>query len=175
MDLETVKLEDRPEPFYLVAIPGYMAACSDKETAQKYAKGETGGIARQLSSETAAAFLDADLSLYVNVREVNARYGSQLKTYKSLANVFLKGDAVQGVNKSHVEQLRTVVNAAFQVLEDGPLRCSPSSCGRTVVPEGHGSIGDKTEPMEPSRNTNRTRCNGSECSHSTGRHSASNS
>jgi len=119
MDLETVKLEDRPEPFYLVAIPGYMAACSDKETAQKYAKGETGGIARQLSSETAAAFLDADVSMYVNVREVNARYGSQLKTYKSLANVFLKGDAVQGLNKVHVDQLRTVINAAFQVVEDG--------------------------------------------------------
>ena len=117
--LEAVKLEDRPEPFYLAALPGYVAACTDKETARKYAKGEIGGIGKQLSAETAKAFLDADLSLYVNVREVNARYGSQLKTYKSLANVFLKGDAVQGVNKAHVEQLRTIVNAAFQVLEDG--------------------------------------------------------
>ena len=118
-DLETVKLEDRPEPFYLVPLSGYVAASTDKETARQLAKGEIGGIGRQLSRETAAAFLDADLSLYVNVREVNARYGTQLKTYKSLADLFLRGDAVQGVNKAQMEQLKAVLDATFKVVEDG--------------------------------------------------------
>jgi hypothetical protein len=118
-DLQTVKLEDRPEPFYLVPLSGYVAACTDKETAGQFAKGQISGIGGQLSRETAAAFLDADLSLYVNVREVNALYGTQLKTYKSLADLFLRGDAVQGVNKAQMEQLKAVLDATFKVVEDG--------------------------------------------------------
>jgi hypothetical protein len=118
-DLETVKWEDRDEPFYLVPIKGYVAVSSDKDTARKYAKGEIGGVAKQLSAETAKAFLDSDVALFVNVKEVNARYGDQLKTFKGLAELFLKGDTVQGVNKAQVEQLKAVIEAAFQVLEDG--------------------------------------------------------
>jgi hypothetical protein len=148
-DLETVKLEDRAEPFFLVPLSGYVAACTDKETAAKYAKGEISGIANQLSRETAAAFLDADLSLFVNVREVNARYGTQLKTYKSLADLFLKGDAVQGVNKAQMDQLKAVLDAAFQVLEDGTaavLTVQFRPDGWTL--KGLAQFGDKTGTSE---------------------------
>jgi hypothetical protein len=118
-DLETVKMEDREEPFFLVAISGYVVVCSEKETAEKYAKGEIGGVAKQLSPETARAFLDADVSLFVNAKEVNARYGDQLKTFKGLADLFLKGDGAQGLTKAQMEQFKEVVDAAFQVVEDG--------------------------------------------------------
>jgi hypothetical protein len=118
-DLETVKWEDRESPFYIVPVKGYVVVTSDKETATKYVKGETGGIAKDLSPETARAFLDADLGLFLNVREVNARYGEQIKQYKGLADLFLRGDTVQGVSKAQIEQLRGVIDAVFRVVEDG--------------------------------------------------------
>jgi hypothetical protein len=118
-DLETVKWEDRDEPFFLVPIKGYVAVSSDKETAQKYAKGEIGGVAKELTAETAKAFLDTDVALFINVKEVNARYGEQLKQYKGVADLFLKGDTVQGVSRAQVEQIKSVIDAAFQVLQDG--------------------------------------------------------
>jgi len=145
-DLETVKLEDRAEPFFLVPLSGYVAASTDKEIATKYAKGEIGGVAGHLSKETAAAFLESDISLFVNVREVNARYGTQLKTYKSLADLFLKGDAVQGVNKAQMDQLKVVLDATFQVLEDGTaavLGVQFRSDGFAL--KGMAQLGEKTD------------------------------
>jgi hypothetical protein len=118
-DLETLRWEDREAPFYLVPIKGYVVVSSDQETAKKYAAGEIGGVARQISSETARTFLDADIALFINVREVNARYGEQLKQFKGVADLFLKGDTVQGVSKAQVDQIKTVIDAAFQVVEDG--------------------------------------------------------
>jgi hypothetical protein len=118
-DLELVQWEDRKEPFYLVNLKGYVVVSSDKAAAAAYAKGEIGGVAKQLSADTARTFLDADVGLFVNVREVNAKYGDQLKTVKSLADLFLKGDSVQGVSKAQLEQLKGVVEAAFTVVEHG--------------------------------------------------------
>src|SRR5262249_12903332 len=116
---ETVELEDRDQPFFLVPVSGYVAICTDKETAQKYAKGEIGGIASHVSKETARAFLDADVALFVNVKEVNAKYGDQIKTFKGLADLFLKQDGAPGVSKAQMEQIKGVIAAAFQGLEDG--------------------------------------------------------
>lgn len=118
-DLEVVQWEDRKEPFYLVNLKGYVALTSDKATATLYAKGEIGGVAKQLSADTARTFLEADVGLFINVREVNARYGNQLKRFKSVADLFLKGDTVQGVSKTQLEQLKGVIEAAFQVVEHG--------------------------------------------------------
>jgi len=118
-DLEAVRWEDRKEPFYLANLKGYVAVTSDKATATRYARGEIGGVAKQLSADTARTFLDADVGLFINVREVNARYGDQLKRFKSVADLFLKGDTVQGVSKTQLEQLKAVIEAAFQVAEHG--------------------------------------------------------
>ena len=96
-----------------------MVVSSDKATATGYARGEIGGVAKQLSADTARTFLDADIGLFVNVREVNAKYGDQLKRFQSLADLFLKGDSVQGVSKAQLEQLKGVIEAAFQVVEHG--------------------------------------------------------
>jgi hypothetical protein len=118
-DLEIVQWEDRKEPFYLVNLKEYVAVTSDKATATQYTKGEIGGVAKQLSADTARTFLDADVGLLINVREVNARYGNQLKRFKSVADLFLKGDTVQGMSKTQLEQLKGVIEAAFQVVEHG--------------------------------------------------------
>lgn len=118
-DLESLQWEDRPGLYYLVDLPGFVAVCSDKETARLYSKGEIGGVAKQLSAESAKRFLDSDVSVLVNVKEVKGKYGEQLKKYKSIADVFLKGDTIQGVSKSSIEQIRSMLEAAFQVLQDG--------------------------------------------------------
>jgi hypothetical protein len=117
--LETVRWEDQPEPFFLVHIAGYTVVTSDRATATGYAKGELAGVAKQLSPESARAFLAADISVFINVREVEARYGEQMKRFRTLIRPFFQADVVQGVNRAQVEQLRNAVEAAFKILEDG--------------------------------------------------------
>lgn len=118
-DLETLQWEDRKEPFYLVQVKDYVAVTSDKETATLYARGEVGGVAKQLSADTARTFLDADVGLFVNVREAKAKYGDQLKRVKALADLFLKGDAVQGVSRAQFDQLKAAIAGVSQVVEHG--------------------------------------------------------
>src|SRR4051794_1820532 len=103
-DLERVQWEDRKEPFYLVNIKGYVVVTSDKEAAGQYARGEVGGVAKQLSADTARTFLNADVSLFVNVQEVNARYGEQVKTVKSMTELLLKADTVAGFTRAQLDQ-----------------------------------------------------------------------
>ncbi|HEX3148289.1 MAG TPA: hypothetical protein VHR66_09395 [Gemmataceae bacterium] len=116
-DLELVQWEDRKEPYFLIALKEYVVVCSDRGIAEAYARGKLKTV--DLSDDAARRFLDADLSLFVNVRELSARFGEQMKKLKSLADLFLKGDTIQGVSKSQLDQLKGVVEAAFQVLEDG--------------------------------------------------------
>ena len=118
-DLEVVQWEDRKEPFYIVNLKDYVAVTSDRATATGYAKGEFGAVAKQLSADTSRTFLDADIGLFVNVREVNAKHANQLKTVKGLANLFLKGDTIQGVSRSQLDQMKGAVEAVFQVVEHG--------------------------------------------------------
>jgi hypothetical protein len=117
--LESVQWEDRPGLYYLVDLPGYVAVCSDKAAAQAYAKGEAGGLVKLVSPELTKTFLDADVAVLVNVKEVTAKYGEQVKRLRSVIELFLKGDTIAGVSKSQIDQLRGMVGAGFQVLEDG--------------------------------------------------------
>ena len=118
-DLETIRWEDQSEPFYLVDVPGYAVVTSERATAVSYSKGQVGGIAKQLSPECTRAFLNADVSSFINVREVDARYGEQLKRFRSVIRPFFQADVVQGVNRSQIEQFRNALEAAFKILEDG--------------------------------------------------------
>jgi hypothetical protein len=131
-DLESVQWEDRPGRYYLVNLAGYVAVCSDKETARIYAKGNLKGISAHLSPESARTFLDSDVSVFVNVQEITAKYGAQLKRYKSVVELFLKGDTIAGVSKTTIDQIRGMVGAAFHVLEDG----TAGVLGVELQPEG---------------------------------------
>ncbi len=116
-DLETLTFDDLEVPFFLVPIKGYVVLTAEKELAGRYAKGEVKGPTG-ISKETAQAFDSADLAAFVNVKEVNAKYGDQLQQFKGIAEALLK-DGAQGINKSQMEQLKSVMDAAFQVLQDG--------------------------------------------------------
>lgn len=118
-NLQTVQWEDRKAPYYVVNLPSHVVVTSSQENATRYAAGTIGGVAKLLSAEMAKTFLEADVGLFINVREVSARYGEQLKRFKSLADLFLKGDTLQGVSKTQLEQLQGAIGATFEVVEQG--------------------------------------------------------
>lgn len=117
--LEKLTFEDQDVPFYLAELKDYVAVSADRESAAAYAKGTVTGLGRKASKEISQAFHAGDVSLFVNVSAVQAKFGDQLKRYKALAETLLKGDSVQGVSKGQMEQIKGLLDAAFQLAEDG--------------------------------------------------------
>ena len=93
---------------------------------------------------------------------MNARYGDQLKTVKSLAGVFLKGDSVQGVSKAQLEQLKGVIEAAFQVVEHGTAAVLAAEFRPDgLALRGLAQFADDTPTAEGCRSTGRRPCRSS--------------
>jgi hypothetical protein len=118
--LQTVRLEERP--FYLVETPDYAILTSRKRLATAYTAQRLNSLGEMLSSESTRAFLDPDLAIFVNAREINAKYGDQIKTYRGLVNVFLKGgneDGLAGISRKQMQHIHGLLSGAFHVIEDG--------------------------------------------------------
>jgi len=118
-DLETLKFEDLDVPFYLAGLKDYVVVSADRELTAAYATGAVAGVGKRASPEISQAFHAGDVSLFVNATAVQAKYGAEVKRFKGLAETLLKGDGVRGVNKGQMAQLKGVLDAAFQIVEDG--------------------------------------------------------
>jgi hypothetical protein len=118
-DLEQLKFEDQEVPFYLAELKDYVVVSADRDLTAAYTKGTVAGVSRRASREVSRAFHAGDVSLFVNATAVQAKYGDQLKRYKALAETLLKGEGIQGVNKGQMAQIKGVLDAAFQIVEDG--------------------------------------------------------
>ena len=103
----------------LIDQPGYAVIATDSALAKKYAKKQAGGLDEQLSKETAAAFLEGDMSVYVNVKTVVAAYGEQIKAFKELIDGLFAMDGLAGLDKGQAEAIRDVVEGVMQMLTDG--------------------------------------------------------
>jgi hypothetical protein len=124
--IEFFKMEGRDNPFYFVPKiekgKGYVVAVSEKNLAIDYGTGKVPGLEKALSAETRKSFLESDFSVFVNIKEINTKYGDQIKTFKPFVEALLKqGEdmGIQGINKQQMEQFKVVLDGAFKVLEDG--------------------------------------------------------
>src|SRR5262249_30115326 len=81
------------------------------------------GLDSKLSQETAKAFLDQDLGIFLNVAAINEKYGLQIKLGKTLIEGLIaqaaQGGNTPGLDKSSLEMIKNVLGGVFQVIEDG--------------------------------------------------------
>lgn len=108
--------------YYLIDRKGTIILTSEADLAKKYAKGENGSLDKILTKEQTENFISQDLSIFVNLKEINKRYGNDIKGFKAIVGPLLDGlemgDA-QGVSKSQIAAMRGLVDLIFQILEDG--------------------------------------------------------
>ncbi len=107
---------------YLIDRKGTVIATTESDLAKKYAKGENGGLDKILSKEQLDNFTSQDLSIFVNLKEINKRYGDDIKGFKKLIEPFIDGLAMgdaQGISKSQIASVKGLIDLVFQILEDG--------------------------------------------------------
>lgn len=116
---EAVSIQEKT--FYLVPVKGYLGLASDLETAKKISEGKAGGLASLMSKDTLKAFSNADLSVFVNLKEINKKYSEDIKGMKMLAGAAFAngGMGIPGVSKAQMDMLKSVLDGMFQMVEDG--------------------------------------------------------
>ena len=72
----------------------------------------------KMGETVAPLVLGSDVSVYVNLAEINDRYGDQVRQFRGLFQGLLQQGGM-GLDKRQVEQARVVYEALFQAVEDG--------------------------------------------------------
>jgi hypothetical protein len=101
---------------------GYAAATYSKEAAELLASKFEPLTGARIGATVAPVFLGSDLSVYVNLAEVNDRYGDQIRQFRALFQGLLQQGGmglVPGLDKRQIEQAKAVYEALFQAVEDG--------------------------------------------------------
>lgn len=118
--IRTAALGGEEETLYLVDVGGYVAICSEQRVAERYAvkyqRGSTGVMGPALT----AAFLDADVAVYVNMEAVLDRYGKELRAIKGVLDFLLRqaDQEIPGLDASQRELQKKMLSGMFQAVED---------------------------------------------------------
>lgn len=115
---DSVKVEGKEEPYFIVDRKNYVVLTADKNLAKSYAKGDEAGLNKAVSKSTVEAFVGQDISIYVNLKEINKQYGAQIRGLKSLLDLGLMGGGM-GIDKKQIEMIKQVFNGFLQIMEDG--------------------------------------------------------
>jgi hypothetical protein len=107
---------------YLVALKDYVALTPSKETAEVYAGKYTPAQSGAMGPELSASYLNADVSIFVNMDVVNDRYGEQIRQFKGLIDFALgqaeMGGMIPGLSNEQLEVVKQVLNGFVQAIED---------------------------------------------------------
>jgi hypothetical protein len=127
------QIESSGRPVYLVhnAKSGYVAVTADQETAELFAGKFEPLTGAKIGGAVAPVVLGSDVSIYVNLAEINDRYGDQLFQLRGLFQGLLQQGGM-GLDKRQLEQARVVYGALFQAVEDG----TGLALGAEFRPEG---------------------------------------
>lgn len=114
------QIESSGRAVYLVhlARSGHVAATADKEVAELLAGKFEPLTGAKLGATVAPVVVGSDVSVYVNLAEINDRYGDQVRQFRGLFQGLLQQGGM-GLDKRQVEQARAVYEALFQAVEDG--------------------------------------------------------
>jgi hypothetical protein len=116
---ESLKVEGKENPFYIVDRKNYVVLSNDKDVAKQFVKGDGKGLDTTLSKETAKAFLDQDVAAYINLKEINKQYGAQIRGFKTILDLALQGGGAMGIDKKQMELIKQVFEGFLQMLSDG--------------------------------------------------------
>lgn len=115
--VDTFTAADTDRPAYLVNKDGYVIVTPNKPLAEVYA-GKFDRLTVTALGRTADALLAADVSVFLNLEQVNGTYRDQIKQGRQLIGLLLQ----QGGMGFDPRQLRTaeeILQAVFQMVEDG--------------------------------------------------------
>ena len=98
---------------------GYVAVTPNKDVAEKFAGKFTPLTAAQMG-DAAEAFLGSDLSVYVNMVQVNDDYGDKIRQGRALLQFAVQQGAAAGagMDKKQLEMAKEVFDVIFQSVED---------------------------------------------------------
>src|SRR5262249_48212464 len=96
---------------------GWAIVTPHKDTAAQLSKSKNPGLDAKLSKELAQRFLDADVSVYVNLATVNKQYGDHIREAKD--QFFGLMDQFGGQEKATMDMVKKIYGGIFQVVEDG--------------------------------------------------------
>lgn len=107
---------------YMVDLKEYVAITPDKGTADLYANKYTKATTAAIPAELAKSFVTGDISLYVNLDVINDLYGDQIRAFRGLIDFAIQqagmGGMIPGVTKKQLEVAKTMIQGAFQAVED---------------------------------------------------------
>ncbi len=108
---------------HLVDLKDYVAITPDKATAETYAGRYTKATTAAMPPELAKSFVTADLAVYVNLEVINDLYGEDIRKFKGLIEFVIQqgamGGMIPGISKKQIEAAKTLLQGAFQAIEDG--------------------------------------------------------
>ncbi|MFO0802296.1 MAG: hypothetical protein U0791_04135 [Gemmataceae bacterium] len=112
--------EDRT--FYLVDVKGYAVVTPNKDTAEVYAGKYTPAQSGAMGPDLSGSFLNADVSLFVNMDVINDLYGDQIRQGRQFMD-FALGQAqnmgmIPGLGKQQLDMAKAMIGGVFQVVED---------------------------------------------------------
>ncbi len=102
---------------FLVNKDGYVTVTQNKPMAEHYA-GKFDKLTVKALGRTSDALLGADVSVYLNLEQVNATYGDQIKQGRQLINLLLAQGGM-GFDKQQLEVAKEMLQGLFQIVEDG--------------------------------------------------------
>jgi len=107
---------------YLVDLKGYAVITPSKDVAEIYAGKFTPAQSGAMGPDLSGSFLNADVSLFVNMDVINDLYGDQIRQGKQFMD-FALGQAqnmgmIPGLGKQQLDMAKTMIGGVFQVVED---------------------------------------------------------
>jgi len=118
--VESVKFADKDDPVYLASQKNYVVIASEKEVAKLFLAKGTKGLDTVLSKETAKSFLAQDIAGYVNLKEINIKYGAEIQLAKTQIEPLLQlaGGMGMGIDKKQIEVIKQLIDGALSVFDD---------------------------------------------------------
>lgn len=104
----------------LTAKGGYVALTPNEETAELFSKAAERLDLSAIDAGVAETFLKSDVSVFLNVSEINDRYGAQIRNVRQLMRLAMQpgGFAGGGLDEKQLEMARLSLDGTFQMVED---------------------------------------------------------
>jgi hypothetical protein len=104
--------------FYFIQRPGFAIVTPTKELAVQFGKRQA-GIDTKLNADAAKRFLNADLSVYVDMAAVNREFAPQIKQARDLIEQALRQvTQIYESDKNATEMIKGITALIFQAVED---------------------------------------------------------
>jgi hypothetical protein len=116
------KIESDGETYYVIEKPNQVVIAGNDEIAKLY-NGQFETLKSKFLGDAAAeAYFKSDVSLFVNIEEINDQYGEQIKQFRQFFSLIFDQGAfggAAGMDKRQIDQIKQVYGALFQMLDDG--------------------------------------------------------